>query len=492
VTHASPRKPKKRTPARRRPRRRSPAAARTWRWVAPLAVVLMVAGIGALVWSRSAGGRAALLRIGAVKLYPEVQESVGAALATVLPSYTAGPALLVADQTAAAYDWPLPRVAPGAAIRCRLVPVPVGQTYWELQHQVADAVATAGGRVLWGERTTRAAGGASDGRSDPVGDILRLDLGVTARPTHTLLLYHVDGGTPSVRWGAGAASTLWAQLATGTTVATIALVIDDWGYFQSEVTRGLLMLPVPLTLSILPGEPYSRRFALEATELALPTADFKGDGHRDRGSGPRALRLALGCPVEWHLIGSKARLSPRRREVLLHLPMEPRGYPEVNPGPDPVTVGMNESQVAALVDRALTALPTVRGVNNHMGSRATTDRATMRILMAVLAERGLYFVDSMTATESVGYREAVRAGLAAERNRIFLDANHDDAAEVRRNLGQLVSAARSGGFALGIGHPHAETLQVLRAEIPRLIAAGVRFVTVSELIALRRAARQDG
>ena len=372
------------------------------------------------------------------------------------------------------------------------MPVPGGQTYWELQHHVAEAVAAAGGRVLWGERTARAADGVGDGMTDPAGDILRLDLGVTARPTHTLLLYHTDGGTPAVRWGAGAASTLWAQLATGATVATVALVIDDWGYFQNEVTQGLLALPIPLTLSILPGEPYSRRFALEATELALPTADFTGDGHRDRGSGPRAMRLALGCPVEWHLVGREARLLPRRREVFLHLPMEPRGYPEVNPGPDPVTVGMNESQIAALVDRALTALPTVRGVNNHMGSRATTDRATMRSLMAVLAERGLYFVDSMTVAESVGYREAVRAGLAAERNRIFLDANHGDAAEVRSNLGQLIGAARSGGFAVGIGHPHAETLQVLRAEIPRLIAAGVRFVTVSELIALRRAATPDG
>lgn len=116
----------------------------------------------------------------------------------------------------------------------------------------------------------------------------------------------------------------------------------------------------------------------------------------------------------------------------------------------------------------------------------------MQALMAVLAERGLYFVDSLTTAESVGYEVALRAGLPAARNRIFLDVDYDSVAEVRKNLNQLVQTARTQGFAVGIGHPHAETLQVLRAETPRLIAAGVRFVTVSEWLALRRVARQDG
>ena len=129
----------------------------------------------------------------------------------------------------------------------------------------------------------------------------------------------------------------------------------------------------------------------------------------------------------------------------------------------------------------------VTGARNSYSD--TRERAryqqTMRAVMAVLKERGLFFVDSVTAAESVAYQEARRAGLDAARNRIFLDADHDSAAEVRRNLAILVKTARARGFAIGIAHPYPETLEVLREEIPRLSAAGVSFVTVSELIALR-------
>ena len=43
--------------------------------------------------------------------------------------------------------------------------------------------------------------------------------------------------------------------------------------------------------------------------------------------------------------------------------------------------------------------------------------------------------------------------------------------------------ARAGGAAVGIAHPYVTTAEVLAAELPRYEAAGVRFVTVSELMA---------
>lgn len=53
-----------------------------------------------------------------------------------------------------------------------------------------------------------------------------------------------------------------------------------------------------------------------------------------------------------------------------------------------------------------------------------------------------------------------------------------------------MQAARRTGFALGIGHPHPATADVLAREVPRLAAEGVRFVTVSEYLALKRAAAE--
>ena len=64
------------------------------------------------------------------------------------------------------------------------------------------------------------------------------------------------------------------------------------------------------------------------------------------------------------------------KEVILHLPMEPRGYPEVRPGPGVVVRGQSEEEIAETVARDLASVPGAIGVNNHMGSAATADPLT--------------------------------------------------------------------------------------------------------------------
>jgi polysaccharide deacetylase 2 family uncharacterized protein YibQ len=193
--------------------------------------------------------------------------------------------------------------------------------------------------------------------------------------------------------------------------------------------------------------------------------------------------------VEFSLGRRDTGLAARRREVILHLPMEPEGYPEVNPGPGAILVGMSEAEVAATVRLALDALPHVTGVSNHMGSRATADRPTMARLMKVLAHEGLFFLDSLTTPRSVAGEEARRAGVPTLANRIFLDQVQPDRDTIRAALARLLRVAQRTGFAVGIGHPYAETVAVLRAELPRLQREGVRFVTLSELLALQAAER---
>ena len=110
--------------------------------------------------------------------------------------------------------------------------------------------------------------------------------------------------------------------------------------------------------------------------------------------------------------------------------------------------------------------------------------------MKALGDRDLLFIDSLTSSKSVAHAEARQAGLPTAKNRIFLDYDNENQVTIKANLEVLVKSARSVGFALGIGHPHRATAEVLAREIPRLQAEGVRFVTVSEMLALREMARQ--
>ena len=171
---------------------------------------------------------------------------------------------------------------------------------------------------------------------------------------------------------------------------------------------------------------------------------------------------------------------------MLHLPMEPEGYPGMNPGDHPVLVGMERADIAGIVDDALAGLPGVTGVNNHMGSAVTADRETMDRVASVLAERDLFFVDSMTTSRSVAAAAMTAAGVPALINRMFLDQAETSQGQIERLLARVVASARETGSVVALCHPYPETVEVLRRELPRYAKAGVRFVTVSELMALEK------
>lgn len=429
-----------------------------------------------------------MLHLGADTFYGDVQAQIDSVLALTLPGFTGAVSYQSADTDA--YDWPLADQAAGRSIRCRVVPVGEAGAWWQLQAHVGIAVGDVGARVLWSERLDRPRKTRRLGKPDEHRDLLRLDLGVPGRATHTLVLYRRDAGRPDVMWGGDPATAAWEALQDRAGDPIVALVIDDWGYNRSATTTGLMELDIPLTMSVLPGLPYSRYFALASTDLALPP-----DWHvpvAGVGITVSQRRRQAGTPVTLGLGGASPRLAPKRREVMLHLPMQSQRYPEVDPGPDAIMVGADPARMAAVIDKALAALPNVRGVNNHQGSAATADQGTMVDLMAELRRRNLFFLDSLTTARSVGYESAVAAGLPAARSRVFLDHDHKDRDHIRERLQTLVRSARSTGFAVGIGHPHQTTLEVLRAELPRLRDEHVQFVTMSELLALMERARSEG
>ena len=454
-----------------RSRRRAP---RSW---STLAALIILAAVALMIWSWTADRRTSTPPPGAEQHFALAQTLIEDAAGEVLPGL-AQPAREVD-----ASEWPLPGAGPGAMIRCRVAAYGGPLSWWQVQRRMAEAVLPAGGRVLWAERLPSSRRARDLQEPDEQRDLLRLDLGLPGRPTHTLVLYRQATPPPEILWGQDPGAGAWKQLHSRAAGPVVALVIDDWGNRQDATTGGLLGLEVPLTLAVLPGLPYSRRFALEGSDLVLPSTAEGADASRLEAAA--AGRFAAGCPVHLAVGPDPGRLPPRRREIILHLPMQPQGYPDVDPGPRALLIGMSAEQIGLMLDECLLSMPGVRGVSNHMGSAATADEPTMRALMTELAARDLLFLDSLTTAHSVAYRTARSLGLPAARNRIFLDHDHQDRGNIRERLQTLVRSARATGFAIGIGHLHPATLQVLSEEVPRLKADGVLFVTLSELLALQ-------
>jgi len=218
--------------------------------------------------------------------------------------------------------------------------------------------------------------------------------------------------------------------------ARVAIVIDDIGSDMAAI-RGVLDIDAPLSVAVLPDLLYSKQSAAEAAEAG--------------------------------------------RDVLLHLPMQPRGDSMKGLGPGALMGGMDRDTLMGVVEADLASVPGAVGVNNHMGSYLTEDRESMDRVMQVLGRHGLFFLDSRTSAASVAYESARASGVPAASRNVFLDDTSDDA-EIRRQFERMVKLSLKNGRAIAIGHPHPATLRVLREEIPGLKEKGIEVVRVSKLM----------
>jgi polysaccharide deacetylase 2 family uncharacterized protein YibQ len=215
----------------------------------------------------------------------------------------------------------------------------------------------------------------------------------------------------------------------------VAIIIDDLGY-DKNIAKKFSSLNAMLTFSILPYSPHQKSIARLS---------------RDKGFG-----------------------------IMLHLPMEPVEYPDVNPGPGTLLTSMTPDQLTRQLEKDLDAVPFIRGVNNHMGSKMTAESSQMYQIFSILKKRGLYFVDSRTTAETLCKPSARLFQIPFAQRDVFLD-HLVEVEFIRKQLKELVRIAQRNGYAVGIGHPHSLTYQVLREMLPDL-QKKIRLVPASEIV----------
>ena len=218
----------------------------------------------------------------------------------------------------------------------------------------------------------------------------------------------------------------------------VAIVIDDFGNDMLG-TEQMMELPVPFAAAVMPFLPTTKRDA------------------------------------EWaHRLG---------KEVLLHVPLEPRaGKPEWL-GPGAITTRMTDDEIRKRINAAIDDVPYAVGLNNHMGSRATADERVMRIIISVCKERGLFILDSRTTDKSVIGKLAKELGVKTVENDLFMDdvytRSHISKQAVK--LQKLVDTSADTVVIGHVGPPGKHTADVLKRTIPVLEEQGATFVPVSQL-----------
>jgi|TARA_B110000914_G_C15517232_1_gene474370 polysaccharide deacetylase 2 family uncharacterized protein YibQ len=212
-------------------------------------------------------------------------------------------------------------------------------------------------------------------------------------------------------------------------LGTIVLIIDDFGYRNDLISDGFLKLNIPITCAIIPGHSQSKIFAEKAINAG--------------------------------------------KEVIIHMPMESS---VVTSGEEEykIKTGMTSEEVEWRINEVLKEIPSAVGMNNHQGSKATTDGKIMSVVASVLKERDKYFLDSRTAANTVGEKSMRSIGVPTASRHVFLD-NNPSIDQISAQLDELVAFAKKRGIGIGIGHARPNTLKVLETKIPELLKAGYKF-----------------
>ncbi|MEA1986254.1 MAG: divergent polysaccharide deacetylase family protein [Candidatus Marinimicrobia bacterium] len=225
---------------------------------------------------------------------------------------------------------------------------------------------------------------------------------------------------------------------TKATSGKITIIVDDFGYYDNSLSKQFLKLDKNIVFSIIPGHQFS---AILAKKM------HKAD-----------------------------------HEVLIHLPMEPIKY---NGGEKKYIImeKMNSKEIDMRINNAIDELQIAIGINNHMGSKATSDRQTMEYVASAIRGKKLLFVDSYTYNKSVAYQVMKENNISTARRNIFID-NENDSIYIAKQIDKLIILAKKNGKALGIGHAKKMTLKVLQEKIPEIINKGIEIIPITEFVKL--------
>lgn len=216
----------------------------------------------------------------------------------------------------------------------------------------------------------------------------------------------------------------------------IAIIIDDIGN-NLKLGQRTVDIPGALTLSVLPHTPVAKRLARAG-----------------------------------HYSG---------KQIMLHVPMSNNNQKKLGPGA--LTEMLEEAVFIETLNNNIDNIPFAKGVNNHMGSYLTQQKQQMQWVMQILKDRKLFFIDSLTHSNSVAYQTAQEYQLPSAKRQVFLD-NSTESEDILRAFNKLLRIAKRNGSAIAIGHPYPETLAVLEQQLPKLAEQNIQLVHASELLTL--------
>lgn len=214
----------------------------------------------------------------------------------------------------------------------------------------------------------------------------------------------------------------------------------------------------------------------KAGKLAIIFDDvsFSGDVKHIKALG-YPLTMSFLPPTNRH--PNSAKLAAKEDYYMVHLPMEAMNFHS----PEKFTLLTTDSKetIVKRIREVKEWFPKVKFINNHTGSKFTSDEEAMNRLIFALRLEKIGFIDSRTTAKTVAEKVMKRYKMPYYTRDIFLD-HEDDVEAIKKQIKKAVQMANKYGKCIAICHPHKATLQALKES--KEVLKGVELVRIDQLV----------
>lgn len=173
---------------------------------------------------------------------------------------------------------------------------------------------------------------------------------------------------------------------------------------------------------------------------------------------------------------NSAKLASKEDFYMVHLPMEAMNFTKEEPFT--LKVGDSQSKINDVVKKIKKLFPKVRYINNHTGSKFTSNERAVNKLISILKKNNINFIDSRTIGATKVPKVMKNFGLKYVSRDVFLD-HHTQKAYVKKQIKKAIKIAKIHGTAIAIGHPHANTILAIAES--KALFKDVELVLVDKL-----------
>ena len=169
------------------------------------------------------------------------------------------------------------------------------------------------------------------------------------------------------------------------------------------------------------------------------------------------VNIAFLPPTSRH--PSSAKIAKKLDTYMIHLPLEAGNHKYEED--ETLYIGHDINIIDNKIRELRDLYPKATFINNHTGSKYTSNKDAMDKLLKVLKKYNYTFIDSKTTSNSVVLESAKKYGIRVLTRNIFLD-NKKDKKYIQRQLKRAITIAKKNGSAIAIGHPYGITFSTLK------------------------------